>query len=948
MRNLLLLIFFSSISLISLAQCAHNDHNEIRYYNEPEILDINKQNILRNQPVWKEFLSNNGNWYVIFNERTGLPHRAFGQPIVLNNGTDDNASVLNFLNNSFDLPSDLRFANKTINDKYSNINFSQYYRDLEILNSRVYAKLTLDKNIVVFGLDVFSDINLNIIPSVSKEEATNFATNNLKYKIQNISVNSDLSILPIPNESKYDFHLVYTVNVTTRIDEGPAEYLCYVDAHTGDLLMRKNQVLYETFSSSSSSPINSVSGDVYVTNPYTFPVNKKFKYLKAIDQSSNTNYYSDSNGDVNLPLPNGTPIRYKLEGLYADVQTNNSTPDIFDNIGNSNNILFDNSNSTVQERTAYYSVNMIHDHMKNVFPTFTSLDFPIETNVDVSGSCNAYYSSGTINFYMQSSTWGPVDPTDNCHATAKLPDVVYHEYGHAINDYRYGANGMWNGALNEGYADIWALSLTQNPVLGYGWDLTDPTISVRRYDQNRKVYPQDISGEVHGDGEIIAGAFWDTYLNLGNMQQMLDLFKYTYDGAPDGPNGTEGTVYTDVLIEVLYADDNDANITNGTPNDIDIIDAFALHGITLLSNAIITHNPIETALANTDILVNATISLTYPWALDSANLFYRINSSNQWSNVTVPVSSSNALNEYIPSQPEGTVIAYYISLKDIYGYESVVTPMAANIEPLSNANVPYFILVGYEMIETEDFDLNQGVWITGDINDQATTGMWELGIPNPSYLEPQLLSGLVQTGTDNTNGSSNRCAFTGNASVTDGVGTNDIDDGHTTLYSPFYDLSNFTNPAFSYFRWYTNNTGANPGADWWQVLITDDGNNWYYIENNKSAEIAWRKFAFRVKDYVNLTSDVQLKFIASDSLRLGQNLDGGSLVEAAVDDLVLYESSGSISNTDNLNFNTSKLVKIIDVLGRKVHINEVANKSALFYIYQDGTVVKKLFLETFY
>ena len=126
---------------------------------------------------------------------------------------------------------------------------------------------------------------------------------------------------------------------------------------------------------------------------------------------------------------------------------------------------------------------------------------------------------------------------------------------------------------DAGVTHFGAISLTQNPVLGYGWDLTDPTISVRRYDQDRKVYPQDISGEVHGDGEIIAGAFWDTYLNLGNMQHMLELFKYTYDGAPDGPNGTEGTVYTDVLIEVLYADDNDANITNGTPNDIDIIDA---------------------------------------------------------------------------------------------------------------------------------------------------------------------------------------------------------------------------------------------------------------------------------------------------------------------------------------------------------------------------------------
>ena len=137
------------------------------------------------------------------------------------------------------------------------------------------------------------------------------------------------------------------------------------------------------------------------------------------------------------------------------------------------------------------------------------------------------------------------------------------------NNYRYGS-GMWNGGLNEGYADIWAISLTQSPVLGFGWDLVDPTVYVRRYDQNRKVYPQDLVGQVHADGEIIAGAFWDTYLNLGSMQQMLDLFKYTFDGAPDGPNGTEGIIYTDVLVEVLFADDNDADLTNGTPRKFNL------------------------------------------------------------------------------------------------------------------------------------------------------------------------------------------------------------------------------------------------------------------------------------------------------------------------------------------------------------------------------------------
>ena len=298
----------------------------------------------------------------------------------------------------------------------------------------------------------------------------------------------------------------------------------------------------------------------------------------------------------------------------------------------------------------YWAVNEIHDHLKTVFPTYTGLDNPMQTNIDVTGSCNAYYDGSSINFYAQGG---------GCHATANLPDVVYHEYGHAINNGRYnGGSGMWNGGLNEGYADIWALSLTEIPVLGYGWDLVDPNIFVRRYDQDIKVYPQDLVGEVHADGEIIAGAFWDLYLNLGSMSQMLDLFKSTYDSGIDGPNGNEGEIYTDILLEVLYADDNDADLSNGTPNDNAIVDAFNKHGITLLSNAVVTHTPVINASSNTPISINANISLTYPWALSSANCYYRLNNSNSW-NVLNMNGTINA-NTNIPPQQNGTVIAYYL------------------------------------------------------------------------------------------------------------------------------------------------------------------------------------------------------------------------------------------------------------------------------------------------
>ncbi|MDC0204513.1 PepSY domain-containing protein [Flavobacteriales bacterium] len=917
---LLVLVFSSAFA----TKHNHADENEVRYVKKNVELNPQYQQQLRNTEMWQNFMAENPNWFVIFNERNQLPHRAFGAPIP----TTDLQSFLTL--NNFILPTDLREASVVKNAKYINKIYTQYYNNLEVIGSRLYAKFTLNNELVAFGLDIFNDINISTSPTLDPQSAIASATSDILNSISDIEIQEDLKVLANPNYRKYEYHLVYEISFSTRIQEGPANYICYVDANTGELLMRKNTVMYEAPPTGTAT----VSGDVYMTNPYDPLTTQNFRYLKAIDQSTNTNYYTDMNGMVVLQMNIGEQVRYKLEGLYADVQTSGSTPDIIQNLAVNNTIVFDNSNSTSQERTAYWSVNQIHDHLKIVFPTYTGLDSPLPTNIDESGSCNAYFNGSSINFYAEGG---------GCNATAKLPDVVYHEYGHAINGGRYNSgSGMWNGALNEGFADIWAISLTESPVLGYGWDLSDPTISVRRYDQDRKVYPQDLVGEVHADGEIIAGSFWDLYLNLGSMPQMLDLFKYTFDSNVDGPDGDEGAIYTDILLEVLYADDNDANLSNGTPNDIAIVSAFALHGITLLSNAVISHIPVSSSVGNVDITINASVGITYPWALGSTNCFYRLNDATTWNNLTM--SGVSSFTTTIPAQPNGTVIAYYLSLTDNYGTESGITPMAANLSPLNNANVPYFVLVGYELLAEEDFDFNFGFWQTGDVNDNATTGMWEIGSPIGSYGDVNDPSTICQTDAQHTIGGF-QCAFTGNASSSSaGIGENDVDDGHTTLFSPFYDLTGYSNPAFSYYRWYTNSpaSGANPGADWWQVLITDDGVNWHYVENNMSSDINWRRFAFRVQDYVSLTNVVQLKFIASDSTHLGQNLDGGSLIEGAVDDLYLYEAQGSTS-INEVSTLKPKLIKITDILGREVNPVTIVEKTTLFYIYDDGTVEKRIF-----
>ena len=123
-------------------------------------------------------------------------------------------------------------------------------------------------------------------------------------------------------------------------------------------------------------------------------------------------------------------------------------------------------------------------------------------------------------------------------------------------------------------------------------------------------------------------------------------------------------------------------------------------------------------------------------------------------------------------------------------------------------------------------------------------------------------------------------------------------------------------------------------------MITDDGVNWEYVENNRTSDISWRKFAFRVKDYVNLTTEIQLKFIASDSTNGA--LSGGSLVEAAVDDLVLYESQSNSTLVNDVLATNPKLLKITDLLGKIVDPSSVIKNTTLLYIYDDGSVERKI------
>ncbi|NNE55064.1 MAG: T9SS type A sorting domain-containing protein, partial [Flavobacteriales bacterium] len=354
----------------------------------------------------------------------------------------------------------------------------------------------------------------------------------------------------------------------------------------------------------------------------------------------------------------------------------------------------------------------------------------------------------------------------------------------------------------------------------------------------------------------------------------------------------------DVLLDVLQADDDNGDITDGTPNGDAIVEGFAIHGITLITNAIFNHTPLEASLAEEEIEVSATIILDFPFInyLDEGQMYYRINGETEWQVAGMENTLGNTYTATIPAQPEGTVIAYYLGLVDTFGNSSSTKPIAANE---ADPNIPYYILVGLEdiMIHDNDFSEPWGQWDTGVSGDNNTTGDWEVNIPIGSFSD----DGSNVAPDTQTTPDGELCFLTGQSpSPTGGIGENDVDGGHTTLRSPVIDLTGMTTPVFTYERWYANAppTGANPGTDWWQVQLSDDGgNSWVYLENSRTQDISWRRNAFRVEDHVDVTNEFRIQMIASDSTFIGQNLDGGSLIEAAMDDFILWD----LGIPDNIN-----------------------------------------------
>jgi zinc metalloprotease ZmpB len=109
---------------------------------------------------------------------------------------------------------------------------------------------------------------------------------------------------------------------------------------------------------------------------------------------------------------------------------------------------------------------------------------------------------------------------------AEDAEVILHEYGHAIHfsqNFSFASDEA--GAISEGFGDYWAADVsdiiapTPDPECIADWDSVSYTSTVphclRRLDTDLQ-YPDDLSGEVHHDGQLWSQALWTIRGALGH------------------------------------------------------------------------------------------------------------------------------------------------------------------------------------------------------------------------------------------------------------------------------------------------------------------------------------------------------------------------------------------------------------------------------------------------
>lgn len=798
---------------------------------------------------WRRFAEGEGRgWQARFDEATGTPRHLWGGGVAIDTRSADTVGndVERFLERHAALlgfePGDLSLRSASYNERYDT-----WYVDLDALRDGTptyrggFSARVKHGNLVYLRVGTAPRAEVTGAWRVDADAAIAAAIADGPAPAA-VHTEQDAVRELLELQSTDGLELRRAFRVRTRTADPPGIWVTFVDAETGEVLHVHNEVRFATGTVTGRHHLRTVDGTPLVTSPMPLVLVETSTDLAVADAAGVFSITDD------------TTYTTDLHGDYVDVDVDGPDGVI---VSPDPDMEWTTDDATQAEIDSYVFLHQVRDFALSFAPDVEMSTQSLVSNVNLPATCNAYWD-GNVNFFQAGG---------GCNNTGQIADVNYHEWGHGFHYWSIEA-GDFDGSLSEGAADCISFFMTGDheiaPYFGTsGWAIRDVAPD--------RVYPDDFVQNdyyVHENGLIFGGAVWDLwellkddYGDTAGTDIALSIFAGLLKGGSDVP----GSYY-----EALVADDDDGNVTNGTPHQCQIMSAFGRHGLGTLEGGTMgfvpSHEPLANVPADEPIAIHLDILESVAECVDGAprdaTLWYRIN-GRQWKDVGASING-NSIDAEIPAQELGTFVEYWVDGSDTGGN--------AFRAPYSGEFAPYSVFVGGALeIVCEDFEADDGGFrhALTDGEEQEGADDWMWGPPGGLSGDPASgYSGTSVWGNDLGGGN-----FNGEYQPSIG----------NRLRSKKYDTGHYTGVFLQYRRWLNVEDGVFD-----QAVVTANGEQ-VWSNHDSGSESAGEHHQDR--QWVSHSVDLDGIGDRTPELQIGWELhsDGGlELGGWTLDDFCLY------------------------------------------------------------
>lgn len=454
--------------------------------------------------------------------------------------------------------------------KFISINYVQYTEGIRVFRSRLILLVRNEEGypLVLASVDLhdLSGFIPNIEPgNLNPEEGIN---NVLKVSPNLVHFTQpELVIWAGINDMVVQPTLAYSFigdNGYQSGDSSPEKYLFLTDAETGDILYIENLILFVNVS-------GNIQGKATQDKGADMCEDELAEYLMwARVNIGSTVAYADENGNFTIPNSGSSPVTVesRLWGKWFRVFNQAGADTVLSKTitpPGPANFMHNNLNNDEYKRAevnGYLQANIVRDFTLTYNPSYPGLQqnaFPV--NVNLNDNCNAFYDYSSINFFTSGG---------GCPNTA-FSTIVHHEYGHHL----VSMAGSGQGQYGEGMGDVMGVLILDEPGLAYGFfgDCNTPL----RTANNTLQYP--CGGAIHYCGQLLSGCVWDTRneLVITNPSNYSDIISNLAVNAILLHTGN--LITPSITIDYLTLDDDNGNISDGTPHYREIAAGFGAHNM---------------------------------------------------------------------------------------------------------------------------------------------------------------------------------------------------------------------------------------------------------------------------------------------------------------------------------------------------------------------------------